>query len=131
MEWLYKGKIFERPNDNDVGFVYEIEELSTGKKYIGKKLFWKTVRRKVKRGGKAIRRVQIESDWRKYYGSNKQLNENLEDPSNYKRTILHICSSKGWMSYYETKEQFDRGVLFSDDYYNEFIGCKINQKHLK
>jgi len=35
------------------------------------------------------------------------------------------------MSYYEAKEQFDRDVLFSDEYYNEFIGCKIHAKHVR
>jgi hypothetical protein len=34
------------------------------------------------------------------------------------------------MSYYELKEQVDREVLFSDEYYNEFIGCKIHARHL-
>ena len=31
----------------------------------------------------------------------------------------------------EAKEQFDRNVLFSDEYYNEFIGCKIHAKHVR
>ena len=35
------------------------------------------------------------------------------------------------MSYYEAKLQFEKNVLLSDEYYNEFIGCKIHAKHLK
>ena len=31
----------------------------------------------------------------------------------------------------EAKEQFDRGVLLSEGYYNEFIGCKIHSKHIR
>jgi len=34
------------------------------------------------------------------------------------------------MSYLEAKEQFDRNVLLNDEYYNEFIGCKIHSKHV-
>ena len=34
-------------------------------------------------------------------------------------------------TYFEMKEQFQRDVLFRDDYYNEFIGGKIHSKHLK
>jgi hypothetical protein len=29
------------------------------------------------------------------------------------------------MSYFETKTQFDKEVLFTDRYYNDYIGCKI------
>ena len=34
------------------------------------------------------------------------------------------------MSYYEAKLQFENDVLLSDQYYNEFIGCKIHSNHL-
>ena len=44
MTWLYEDKIFE-PEENFLedyqGFVYQITELDTGMKYIGKKFFWK------------------------------------------------------------------------------------------
>ena len=35
------------------------------------------------------------------------------------------------MSYLEAKEQFDRGVLLSDKYYNGIINCKIHRSHVK
>ena len=31
----------------------------------------------------------------------------------------------------EAKLQFENDVLLKDEYYNEFIGCKIHSKHLK
>jgi hypothetical protein len=34
------------------------------------------------------------------------------------------------MGYLEAREQFDRNVLLSDEYYNNFIGCKIHGKHV-
>ena len=39
--WLYNDKEFTTAPEDCQGFVYEITELSTGKKYIGKKFFWK------------------------------------------------------------------------------------------
>ena len=43
MDWTYNDKPFN-PTPEVIedyqGFVYELEELSTGKKYIGKKFFW-------------------------------------------------------------------------------------------
>lgn len=132
MTWFHNDKEFITPSEDDVGFVYLIEELNTGKKYIGKKLFWKYVKRKP-RGQKRVKRVQQPSDWMNYYGSSNNLLERLKEngKDNYKRTILHICKSKGMMSYLELKEQVDRSVLFKEEYYNDFIGGKISGKHLK
>jgi len=131
--WYFNDKPFIEPAPQDTGFVYIITELDTGKKYVGKKLFWKKITRKIK--GKK-KRISVPSDWQSYYGSSNSLNANIavKSKANYKREILHICSTRGEMSYIEMKEQFDRNVLFSDDYYNQFIGAKINSssvKHLK
>ena len=84
--------------------------------------------------GKSRRRVVIkESDWKQYYGSSEDLKTLVENKGEdfYYREILHLCKSKGECSYLEAKEQFDRDVLYRDDYFNEFIGCKIHSKHLK
>jgi len=50
---------------------------------------------------------------------------------NYIREILKLCRTKGECSYYEAKYQFEFDVLLSDEYYNEFIGCKIHSKHVR
>ena len=46
MTWLYKGIPFIEPDIKELGFVYLITNTITGRKYIGKKLFWfsKTVK---------------------------------------------------------------------------------------
>ena len=36
--WLYENKPFEETPEEYQGFVYEVTEIDTGKKYIGKKL---------------------------------------------------------------------------------------------
>jgi hypothetical protein len=131
--WYYNGKEFsETPNDY-TGFVYLITEVDTGKKYIGKKNFYrpKILPKNSKRTRR--KRVKVESDWRSYFGSSEQVQRLVEEKgeSNYKREILRLCKSKGEMSYYEAKLQFENDVLLSEEYYNEFIGCKIHSKHLK
>jgi len=133
--WHYNNLPFE-PSDDElsdyVGFVYCITELDTGKKYIGKKFFWSTRKLPPLKGQKRRRTVKKQSDWMKYYGSSEDLRHLLETKGGnaYHREILRLCKTKGECSYYEAKEQFDRDVLFSDQYYNEFIGCKIHSKHL-
>ena len=41
----------------------------------------------------------------------------------------HSCFFEGCNKYYTN--QFEYDVLFKDDYYNEFISCKIHSKHLR
>lgn len=131
--WYYNDKEFNNTPEEYQGFVYQITEIDTGKKYIGKKNFWKP--KTLPKNSKRSRRVRtrVESDWRTYFGSNKEVQLLVEEKGidNYERIILRLCKTKGEMSYYEAKEQFDRDVLFSDEYYNEFIGCKIHSRHVK
>jgi hypothetical protein len=49
----------------------------------------------------------------------------------YHREILHICKTKGECAYMETKEQFEREVLLTDDYYNGIINCRIGSNSVK
>lgn len=131
--WYYENEPYESTPEEYQGFVYLITELDTGKKYIGKKNFWRP--KVLPKNSKRSRRVRTrtESDWKRYYGSSEQLQHLVESRGSerFRRDILHLCKTKGEMSYYEAKLQFERDVLLSDEYYNEFIGCKIHSKHLK
>ena len=130
--WYYKDMLFEETPENYQGFVYEITELQTNKKYIGKKNFWKP--KILPKNSKLKRRIRtrVESDWRSYFGSSGILIEKVNEygEKGFTRVILKLCKTKGEMSYYEAKLQFEKNVLLSDEYYNEFIGCKIHAKHL-
>jgi len=130
--WYYNDKIFEITPEEFQGFVYEITELDTSKKYIGKKNFWKPKTLPITKTRKRRVRTRTESDWKTYYGSSDEVRRLVESrgPDRFGRKILRLCKTKGDMSYYEAKLQFDNNVLLSEDYYNNFIGCKIHAKHL-
>ena len=111
--WIFNNEIFDSCHINKFyGFVYEIECIITGKKYIGRKYFSRKVGNKRK-----------ESDWKTYYGSSKELLKDilLLGCNNFKRTILTLHTTRGDVNYWETKLQFELDVLNSRDEY----GCKI------
>jgi hypothetical protein len=132
--WYYKGDEFTSEMIGDyVGFVYMLTDKSNDKKYIGKKIFV-SKRRLPPLKGKTRRRTKIvESDWQSYYGSSDEVKQIVEEKGgdNFHREILHLCNSKGELSYLEAKEQFDRNVLLDDTYYNGIIQCKIHRSHVK
>ena len=131
--WLYENKPFEETPEEYQGFVYEVTEIDTGKKYIGKKNFWKPKTLPITKTRKRRVRTRTESDWREYFGSSNELQSLVESRGSdkFKREILILCKTKGEMSYHEAKLPFERDVLLSDEYFNEFIGCKIHSRHIK
>ena len=139
MQWIYQGQIIDTLPEDCIGFVYEITNLISGRKYIGKKLakFTKTKYKvvKLKNGTKKRKKIRgkIESDWQEYYGSSDNLKADIESlgKDKFKREILYYCKSKAETSYVEAKEQFTRKVLESDDYYNGIIQIKVHGSHIK
>ena len=132
--WYYDGDEFTSEMIGDyIGFVYCITDLTNNKKYIGKKNFFSTRRLPPLKGKTRKRKVVKESDWQDYFGSSDEVKELVESHGrdSFKREVLHLCNSKGEMSYLEAKEQFDREVLLSDEYYNGIINCKIHRTHVK
>ena len=139
MTWTYQNTIVETLPEDCVGFVYLITNLLSGRKYIGKKLakFSKTTYKtvKLKNGTKKKKKIRskIDSDWREYYGSSPNLTKDIESlgTNNFSREILYYCKSKAECSYIEAREQFDRKVLESDDYYNGHIQVRVHGSHIK
>jgi len=121
-----------------VGFVYLITNNLTGRKYVGKKLakFSKTTYKtvKLKNGTKKKKKIRskIDSDWQEYYGSSPNLTADVEKlgKENFTRQILHYCKSKAETSYIEAREQFDRKVLETDEYYNGHIQVRVHGSHI-
>jgi hypothetical protein len=139
MSWYYQNELVVELPEDCIGFVYLITNLTSGRQYIGKKLakFSKTTYKtvKLKNGNKKRKKIRskIDSDWREYYGSNDQLNKDVEQlgPENFKREILYYCATKAECTYIEAREQFTRRVLESDDYYNGHIQCRVHGSHIK
>lgn len=129
MTWLFEGKEIEE-QDEYYGFVYLIENLTTGEKYIGRKYFTQAGYKQVKGKRKKVRK---ESDWKDYYGSSPSLKEDVEKfgKDNFKRTILRFCKTRGECSYFETKYIFDHDAILKDEYYNSWVSCKIQASHVK
>jgi hypothetical protein len=128
--WLYNGEPLESEQiESYVGMVYLLENTMTGRFYVGKKFFWTTKPKMIKGKKKKIR---CESDWKKYYGSNKELQSEIEQygVDIIKRSVLKLCFTKTQCAYYEMAEQIERKVLLDDRFYNGFIGGKINGKFL-
>jgi len=135
--WTYKGKVVDELPADCEGFVYIITNLTNNKKYIGKKLARFKVTKPPLKGKKNKRRSTKESDWRTYWGSSEHLLSDVQElgEENFTREILHYCQSKGMLSYLEAKEQFDREVLLTDEYYNGIINVRVGsskvlQEHL-
>ena len=130
--WTYEGTTFTSDDiDNFFGFVYCITNVQTGRKYIGRKYFWKF---RTPRGKK--RKVKSESDWKNYYGSSEELKEEIQrlGRQNFSRTILSLHKTAGKTNFEETRQLFVHGVLTEqlDDgtpkYYNSNILSRYFRK---
>ena len=145
MVWYHNGKEISEISHfpkNTFGFVYKIEHIPSGKSYIGKKVLYHN--RKVKvtkkdllvyegvKGRKPThKRVVKESDWLKYYGSNKNLTELVtkEPIKDFKRSIIKLAPNKKLLTYYETQYQFMYQVLERPDmFFNDNILGKFFTK---
>lgn len=104
------------------GFTYEITNLITGKKYIGKKQYHRWSKKK-KVGKQA---------WEFYCGSSKDLHKDIKKygKENFEFKILRQYKTRGGLVYAEANLQHKRDVLTkrldgSDErmYYNKWISA--------
>ena len=134
--------------DEYVGFVYLIYEKDTAMKYIGITRYWEKIKKKpgkykTKNGkylkdkkGKRIletrttrKHFKKETDWRNYNSSAGKgfLAERIiNNPNNYKKTILRNCKSLSELKGYEAFMILK--AYFVDDwkkYYNQLVQLKI------
>jgi hypothetical protein len=131
LNWQHNGVDFTEDLIGDnYGFVYQITNLTNGRKYIGKKFFYSAKTKQVK--GKK-KKIKVPSDWQTYHGSSAELTKDVLELGHdkFNREIIHLCLSKGDCGYLEAKEQFVRGALESDEYYNTWIMVRVRKSHLK
>ena len=134
--WLYKNKeinsIEDMPADT-FGFVYLVTHTPSGKKYLGKKQLIANRTLPPLKGQKKKRKIQKESDWKTYYGSQaeiKTLVKESQDMLEFVREIIIFVSTKKQLTYFETKLQFVNEVLENDEYLNSNILGKFFRKDL-
>jgi len=129
-KWSYQGQDFESSMipEGAEGFVYEMQAIINGKlvRYIGKKNFYSTTKKRM--GKRAVAQlqdkrtkkytIQKKLSYLDYYSSNAELKAAHKAGIDIRRYIIKICFSKTELTYYETKYQFVRGVLESDEFLN-------------
>ena len=148
MSWTYKthkiGDITQFP-ENTFCFVYIVTHKPSGKSYIGKKVLFHNKKQKV--GKKELEKLQgvvgrrpafklivKESDWKNYYGSQKDIKQLLLEgkKDEFERTILKMCPSKKTLTYFEVKYQMLYQVLEKpDEFFNDNILGKFYTKDLE
>jgi len=123
--WLINENVYIF--ENMFGFIYEITNKISGKKYIGKKQCQRKIKRKPLKGKTRNRIDHKESDWKTYTSSSNELNEDIQKygKDNFEFRILKVCGSKWELGYEEIKEQIARDVLRRSDYYNGIINVRI------
>jgi len=115
------------------GFVYIIWNNIKGKYYIGQKTFWKIDKLNPLKGKKRRRWKTKSTNWKDYWGSSKELLNDLEKygKENFTRIILECYETKSLMNYWETKYQFANDVLFDKNSYNKIINCRISANQIR
>ena len=124
------------------GFVYKITNEKTGQFYIGKKVYWNNKKHKLTKKQLAeqigpgrkptFEVIRTESDWKTYWGSNKQLLADIKQygVENFSCWIYRQCSTKKQLTYYEMHYQCKEECLSNSYSYNDNILGKFFRKDL-
>jgi len=142
--WTHKGRLVTELKDmpeGSFGFIYQITHTPTNKRYIGKKVLYFT--RKVKLTKAEIaeqtgpgrkpttKLVTKESDWKTYYGSNKEFVSltKIYPKDQFEKVILEFAPNKKMLTYYECKYLFKYDAIENNPlYYNDNILGKFYRK---
>jgi hypothetical protein len=142
--WLNNEKVINSIEDmpqGTFGFIYIVTHKPSGKSYIGKKVLYHNVKKKLTQkelaeqtgpGRKATTKlVTKESDWKTYYGSEENIKRLIKEDKQeeFTREILQFVPNKKLLSYYETKYLFTYGVLeHPDKWFNSNIQGRFFSK---
>jgi hypothetical protein len=128
--------------ENCIGFVYKVTNIKTGKFYIGKKSLYSSTHKKLTKkeiaehtgpGKKPTKKLVVrESDWLRYWGSNKVLLGEVKEQGvdTFRREILKFCFNKKQLTYWEVYFQCINEVLLTDKSYNDNVLAKFFRKDL-
>ena len=132
--WTYQGRIITDISDmpeGTFGFIYDVWYKPTDVRYIGKKvLYFERNKRlgkralqelKEERAKKGLKgrtplkqKIVTESDWKTYFGSQKEILELAKKDiagENWEKKILEFVPNKKLLTYFETKHLMMNGVL--------------------
>ena len=136
----YFSSLEDFPQDT-FGFVYVVTHRPTGIAYIGKKVLYHNVKKKLTKkelaeqtgpGRKSATKVVVkESDWKTYFGSAKPIMELIKGgkQEEFTREILQLVPNKKLLTYYECKYLFEYSVLENPKgYFNDNILGKFYTK---
>jgi len=136
--WFYKDRVIDNIEDmpkGTFGFIYEVQHIPTGRRYIGKKVLEFNRTLPPLKGTKRKRKVVKESDWKTYYGSHKEIKDLIKEnkQDEFRREILMYVPSKKLLTYYETKFLFIKEVLEpnGNSYINDNILAKFYRKDFR
>ena len=131
---LKEFKSLEDFPENCFGFIYKVTNETNDKFYIGKKNLYHNNKKKLTKkelaeqtgpGRKSTTKiVQKESDWLNYWGSNKELQNDIKELGvlNFEREILKLCFTKKELTYWELSLQCQYEVLLMDSYNDNILG---------
>jgi hypothetical protein len=132
MKWIYQGSEVQDSDvpEKAIGFIYIITQISTKKRYIGRKLLTSAGTKTVKGVKKKIRK---DSGWKDYWSSSPKIKAWIEESgtSDFSREILQFVTSKGMLAYAEEYALYTMGVLESDDWLNDNIRSKVYRTWVK
>ena len=136
VEDLINDESFD-PNQYE-GYIYMTTNLETGRSYIGKKNFFHKTNVKLgkkelaalptTRGKKPSKKLVIkESNWKDYWGSNKELIQDVKElgPEHFECLILRLCKTKKQLTYFEVHYQCTSDCLLGANSYNDNILAKF------
>ena len=131
--WLLKGECLDVQPAGYQGFVYKITNTIDGRIYIGKKVFTFSKKKKISKKTrvatktrKKSERVQVDGKWLDYWGSSKELMADIAllGKDKFTREILHLCTTKQQLSYYEVVEILNNRTMFVPSY-NGWVSFRV------
>jgi len=137
--WIHQNECLESEPEGYFGFTYLITDKKNNKIYVGKKQFTHKTKKKLSKKakqlpenkGKRVLKGTKNSGWLSYYGSSKELNEQVKllGENNFKREILEFATSKSDLTLKEIEAQVKYNVLRVNSY-NLWIGGKVYKRYL-
>ncbi len=144
--WQYKNKkiyaltdIPKQFQDYD-GFIYKIECKTNGRYYIGKKTLFNRRKKVLSIKARALLKTRkkslstiVESDWLKYYGSSKELLNDIDvlGVDKFTRTILKFTKGKKAATAWELHEIITQKAMLDEKSYNGNILGRIFKRDFK